>query len=519
VAHWAPKIVHLDLAVDVGDFPPIKRRFGQEGRRRFLYVGHSGWPKNAHYLTEIASLMPDAEFAWIGSGASIRGLQRLGFQDFRTDEARKLVGDYDFLITVGKADANPATILEAMAWGLIPICTRESGYVGHEGIINIPLNNPAAVVDTLRRYLSLPEADLRRLQNTNWQAIREHFNWDRFVQQVINAIESSAAPRVDALAPNRRWRMVVAGLTSPRSLLSPSNVRLAARVVPTKRSKSHDTERARMTTEAAIRALRSDSAFADLLRDSYLGKDIAAEARRFLESGEFREVRRLLGGRLDQARVLDVGAGTGVVSYAFAKSGARYVVAVEPDPSLDIGRGAISRLRGGVAINILGAVGEQLPLASDTFDIVYVRQTLHHAKDLARFLTECARVLRPGGILLACREHVVDDEKQLHEFLRNHPIHRLAGGENAYSLDAYVTVIARAGLRLQTVISPWESVINAFPAIRDQSELGDLPRRLVVQRFRLLGGAVAAIPGITLFVKSRFWRRTPGRLYSFLASK
>ncbi|MDQ6769194.1 MAG: hypothetical protein M3Z54_04325 [Gemmatimonadota bacterium] len=235
VAHWEPKIVHLDLAVDVADFPPVKRRFNPSGRRRFLYVGHSGWPKNVKYLSEIASRMPDAEFAWIGTGPPIRGLRPLGFQDFRTEGAQKLVGGYDFLITVGIADANPATILEAMAWGLIPICTPESGYSGYEGIINIPLNDADAVVGILRRYLSLPDADLCRLQAANWDVIGAHFNWDRFVQQVIDAIESSATPHVAALAPNRRWQMAFAEVTSPRSWLSPSSLRQALRVIATKR--------------------------------------------------------------------------------------------------------------------------------------------------------------------------------------------------------------------------------------------------------------------------------------------
>ncbi|MDQ6769195.1 MAG: class I SAM-dependent methyltransferase [Gemmatimonadota bacterium] len=274
-----------------------------------------------------------------------------------------------------------------------------------------------------------------------------------------------------------------------------------------------------MTTEAAVQVLRSDPAWTDLVRDSYLGADVLEAAQRFVESGEFDEVRRLLGERLEGARVLDLGAGRGIASYAFASSGARCVVAVEPDPSLHIGRGAISQLRSRVDIKVVGAVGEQLPLANESFDIVYVRQTLHHAEDLTRFLRECVRVLRPGGSLLACREHVVDDDKQLQEFLSAHPVHRLAGGENAYSLDVYITALTNSGLRVDAVISPWESVINAFPTIRNQSEVKDLPGRLLVERLGVLGRGLGLIPGIRPFIRSRLWRSTPGRMYSFLAIK
>jgi hypothetical protein len=37
-------------------------------------------------------------------------------------------------------------------------------------------------------------------------------------------------------------------------------------------------------------------------------------------------------------------------------------------------------------------------------------------------------------VLLATREHVVDDPAQHAEFLARHPVHQLAGGENAFSL-------------------------------------------------------------------------------------
>ena len=36
--HWEPKIVHLDLAVDRGNFPFIKENFNPTGKRRFLYI-------------------------------------------------------------------------------------------------------------------------------------------------------------------------------------------------------------------------------------------------------------------------------------------------------------------------------------------------------------------------------------------------------------------------------------------------------------------------------------------------
>jgi glycosyltransferase involved in cell wall biosynthesis len=224
-AHWQPKMIHLDLAVDRSDFPAIKTTFNPPGQRRFLYIGHSGWTKNTDYLSEIARLMPNTEFAWMGSGPPIPGLKALGRQDFRTDPAKSLITAHEFLITVGRADANPATILEAMAWGLIPICTPQSGYSGYPGIVNVPLDNAEQAVAILYELQATPESRLHEMQAANWELLDQHFNWDRFAGQVIGAIESDASP---ALAPEswqRRLRLWQAFVSSPYFYLRPRNLR------------------------------------------------------------------------------------------------------------------------------------------------------------------------------------------------------------------------------------------------------------------------------------------------------
>jgi glycosyltransferase involved in cell wall biosynthesis len=210
-SHWSPKMVHVDLAVDRTDFPPIKFRFNESGQRKFLYVGSVGWPKNTDYLAEIARMMPQAEISWMGSGKTgISGVTPLGFQDFQVEQARQLVAEHDFMITVSNADSNPTTILEAAAWGLIPVCTPQSGYAGYPGIQNIPLNEPVAAVDILRRLQFTPERRLREWQATNWQMLDTHFNWDRFTTQVEEAIESRASPTLGHAPWGRRARIRVA---------------------------------------------------------------------------------------------------------------------------------------------------------------------------------------------------------------------------------------------------------------------------------------------------------------------
>jgi SAM-dependent methyltransferase len=274
-----------------------------------------------------------------------------------------------------------------------------------------------------------------------------------------------------------------------------------------------------VSVDDAVRQLRNDPAYAELVRDAYLGRDVEDSAQRFLQSAEFVEVRRLLGASLEGAEVLDVGAGTGIASLALLNSGARRVIALEPDASDEVGRGAIARLDAERRIEVLDAFGEAIPLEDATVDIVYARQLMHHAEDLPRLVSECARVLRPGGVMVACREHVVDDAVELEAFLDAHPIHQLAGGENAYSLPEYLQALEAADLTIQKVLGPWDSIINAFPLARSRSELDNYARDALKRRFGALGALMGFIPGMQVLVRTRVQRRIPGRLYTFLARK
>jgi ubiquinone/menaquinone biosynthesis C-methylase UbiE len=273
-----------------------------------------------------------------------------------------------------------------------------------------------------------------------------------------------------------------------------------------------------ISTDDAIRRLRADPAYAGLVRDAYLGTDVDDSCRRFLASGEFAEVRRFLGRYIEGASVLDLGAGTGIASAAFCAVGAARVVAVEPDPSAEAGRGAMARLQER-KFEAVDGVGENIPLPDASMDIVYCRQVLHHARDLDLVLQECARVLKPNGVLFACREHVVDDDRQLDEFLAAHPMHQMAGGENAHSLSEYLQAIQGAGLVVDQLLGPLDSVINAFPMVQTQGELDALPAQKLAHKFGLLGCAASHVPGATRLVRARMDRPIPGRMYSFLAHR
>jgi SAM-dependent methyltransferase len=254
-----------------------------------------------------------------------------------------------------------------------------------------------------------------------------------------------------------------------------------------------------------------------LCRACYYDRPPLAAAQRFWASDEWQALRHVMPRPPGTA--LDVGAGMGVASYALARDGWQ-TTALEPDPSRLVGAGAIRQLAAdaGLSITVVQEWGESLPFADASFDLVHARQVLHHARDLPRFCRELRRVLKPGGTLLATREHVISSAAQLPAFLAGHPLHKLYGGENAFTLATYLGALGAAGLKMQQQWGPLESVINFAPFT--EATLADEIRRRA-SRFPaggLVARAALAPPWrhAALALLSRLDRR-PGRLHSFVA--
>ena len=275
------------------------------------------------------------------------------------------------------------------------------------------------------------------------------------------------------------------------------------------------------TWEEAVRWLTAQPDQQALVRASYYDDPLTDAAARYWQSEEWAAVRGLLPA--SRGRALDVGAGRGIASFALAKDGFQ-VTALEPDGSALVGAQAIRSLAkaSGLSIEVTQEFSERLPFEDKQFDVVFARAVLHHTSDLAAACREFLRVLKPGGVLVAVREHVISRPEDLPAFLDIHPLHKLYGGENAFQLDQYRSAIRAAGFDLEQVLAPLHSPINFAPYTLAglQAEVAER----VGRRVPGLSGAVRAalrLPGVWPLVRALLERvdHRPGRLYSFIARR
>jgi 2-polyprenyl-3-methyl-5-hydroxy-6-metoxy-1,4-benzoquinol methylase len=275
-----------------------------------------------------------------------------------------------------------------------------------------------------------------------------------------------------------------------------------------------------ITWEAAVQHLKSQPEQQELVRQCYYDDPLQAAADRYSHSEEWLAVKLLLDRHLP-GKVLDLGAGRGISSYAFAQVGCT-VTALEPDPSPIVGAGAIRSLiaSSGVSIEIVPEYGETLPFANDTFDIVYGRAVMHHARNLSQFCLEADRVLKPGGVFIGTREHVISRPEDLPAFLAGHLLHHLYGGEHAYLLAEYLGAIESAGLDIVQVIAPYNSVINYAPKTTQefQADIANKLQRVVGKALAQKLARIQQIQQLVGWYASRS-TDTPGRLYTFMAVK
>ncbi|WP_296623725.1 bifunctional 2-polyprenyl-6-hydroxyphenol methylase/3-demethylubiquinol 3-O-methyltransferase UbiG [Marivirga sp.] len=286
-----------------------------------------------------------------------------------------------------------------------------------------------------------------------------------------------------------------------------------------------------MTWEDTIKMIRKDPFYEDLVRNAYFEEDLSLNLQRYKQDLEYSEIKAWLNELgFNQGKILDIGSGNGISAVSFALDGFQ-VDAVEPDPSDTIGAGAIRWLKNHYGLGNLSvheSFAEDIGFPSGTFDLVFVRQALHHANELQKFVEESYRVLKQGGYMITVRDHVVFDKKDKEWFLESHPLHKFYGGENAYHPKEYEEAFQKAGFSMKKRYKYFDTPVNYFPAKKEQVDpqvkLGKLK-----DTFRTKYSIISRFPlAFEVYISYLKFRgvsfennemKIPGRMYSYILKK
>lgn len=99
--------------------------------------------------------------------------------------------------------------------------------------------------------------------------------------------------------------------------------------------------------------------------------------------------------------VLDIGGRDAAQALDLAQRFGCRVLSVDPvQANIDVGTENIANhTHGHLVGNMLGTINS-IPAPDDTFDAIFSRDMMSHVEDLKGALTECQRVLKPGGAML-----------------------------------------------------------------------------------------------------------------------
>jgi 2-polyprenyl-6-hydroxyphenyl methylase/3-demethylubiquinone-9 3-methyltransferase len=102
---------------------------------------------------------------------------------------------------------------------------------------------------------------------------------------------------------------------------------------------------------------------------------------------------------LQGLRILDIGCGGGILSEPLARLGASMVGADPAEKNIAIARAHAQS--SGVDVDYRATTAEALAEAGEQFDIVLAMEVVEHVVDVKEFVSVCASMVKPGGLMIA----------------------------------------------------------------------------------------------------------------------
>ncbi len=98
-------------------------------------------------------------------------------------------------------------------------------------------------------------------------------------------------------------------------------------------------------------------------------------------------------------RMLDIGCGGGILSEPLARLGADMVGVDPAEENIEAARAHAEEQ--GVTIDYRAGTAEELAEAGERFDVVLAMEVVEHVADIELFVSTCASMVKPGGLMIA----------------------------------------------------------------------------------------------------------------------
>lgn len=190
---WKVKSTRLDMAINPALHPHSKTHWNPPGKRKFLAIGVDAPCKGLDLIADLAR-QGGFHLGYFGNApfdrfAHVPQLTMYGGREFTPEVQRAIANEYDFFISLARADANPTTLLETASWGMLPMCNQESGYLYEDPFPGLRIDGPLLNLHQIDQYQNETEWYLKNRVTKIQHEIAERHTWPIFCQKLWAEIE------------------------------------------------------------------------------------------------------------------------------------------------------------------------------------------------------------------------------------------------------------------------------------------------------------------------------------------
>lgn len=129
-------------------------------------------------------------------------------------------------------------------------------------------------------------------------------------------------------------------------------------------------------------------------------------------------------------RILDIGCGGGLLSEPMARLGANVVGADASEVNIEIAK--LHAEQSGLDIDYRATTSEALEAAGEKFDIILNMEVVEHVADVNLFMTSCAKMVKPKGLMFVATINRTMKAKALAIFMAENVLRWLPKGTHEY---------------------------------------------------------------------------------------